>query len=71
MSQTLIQEHLITVGECLIFKAKSKIRHEYLEGEVFAMACGKRHHSFVFEQNYKRVEFLKLKLVQARSEDDR
>lgn len=37
----------MTVEEYLRFEERSKIRHEYINGEVFAMAGGKRNHSLI------------------------
>jgi Uma2 family endonuclease len=46
MSQsTATKIKLMTVEEYLDFEAKSKIRHEYMDGEIFAMAGAKRNHS--------------------------
>lgn len=48
MSQWLaIKENLINVEEYLAFEEKSKLRHEYMDGEVFLMAGGKRRHSLI------------------------
>ena len=40
-----IQESLMSEAEYLIFEEKSKIRHEFMDGEIFSMAGGKRYHS--------------------------
>jgi Uma2 family endonuclease len=45
MAQSLTKERLITVEEYLAFEEKSKIKHEYMDGEIFAMAGVKRNHS--------------------------
>lgn len=45
MNQTAAIEKLISVEEYLAFEEKSKIKHEYLNGETFAMAGAKRNHS--------------------------
>ena len=46
MSRNLaVKESLMTEAEYLIFEEKSKIKHEFMDGEVFAMAGGKRYHS--------------------------
>ena len=37
----------MTVEEYLRFERRSKIRHEYIDGEVFAMAGSKRNHSLI------------------------
>ena len=37
----------MTVEEYLAFERRSKIRHEYIDGEVFAMAGSKRNHSLI------------------------
>ena len=47
MAQTLTKQRLMTVEEYLAFEERSKIRHEYIDGEVFAMAGGKRNHSLI------------------------
>jgi Uma2 family endonuclease len=45
MAQALTKERLMTVEEYLAFEEKSKIKHEYMDGEIFAMAGVKRNHS--------------------------
>lgn len=47
MAQTVTKERLMTVEEYLAFEERSKIRHEYIDGEVFAMAGSKRNHSLI------------------------
>lgn len=47
MRSGLVKERLLTVEEYLAFETKSKIRHEYMDGEIFAMAGGKRNHSLI------------------------
>ena len=47
MAQALTKERLMTVEEYLAFERRSKIRHEYIDGEVFAMAGSKRNHSLI------------------------
>jgi Uma2 family endonuclease len=47
MGFALAKERLLTVEEYLLFEEKSKIRHEYIDGEVFAMAGSKRNHSLI------------------------
>jgi len=42
-----IKENLISVEEYLAFEEKSRLRHEYMDGEVFLMAGGKRRHSLI------------------------
>lgn len=46
MSQATAKK-LMTVEEYLAFEEKSKIRHEYMDGEIFAMAGGTRFHSLI------------------------
>ena len=38
-------EKFITEKEYLVFEAKSKIKHEYMDGEIFAMAGATRRHN--------------------------
>lgn len=47
MKQTAALEKLIPVDEYLAFEEKSKIRHEYMDGEIFAMAGARRFHSLI------------------------
>lgn len=37
-------EKLMTVEEYLAFEEKSKIKHEYMDGEIFSMAGATRKH---------------------------
>jgi Uma2 family endonuclease len=46
MSRNLaVQERLMSEAEYLIFEEKSKIRHEFMDGETFAMAGATRRHN--------------------------
>lgn len=45
MSNFATKQKLMTVEEYLEFDEKSKIRHEFMDGEVFAMAGATRKHS--------------------------
>ena len=46
MSRNLaVKEHLMSEAEYLVFEEKSHIKHEFMNGEVFAMAGGRRFHS--------------------------
>jgi Uma2 family endonuclease len=45
MAEALTKERLMTVEEYLAFEEKSKIKHEYMDGEIFAMAGVRRNHS--------------------------
>ena len=46
MSQNLaVKESLMSEAEYLAFEEKSKIKHEFMDGEIFSMAGGKRYHS--------------------------
>ncbi len=47
MGQAVAKEMLMTVEEYLAFEEKSRIRHEFIDGEVFALAGGKRNHSLI------------------------
>lgn len=47
MGFALAKERLLTVEEYLAFEEKSRIKHEYMDGEIFAMAGSKRSHSLV------------------------
>lgn len=40
-----IAEKLMSVEEYLAFEEKSRIKHEFMDGVIFAMAGGKRFHS--------------------------
>ena len=44
-SNLAVKENLMSEAEYLIFEGKSKIRHEFMDGEIFAMAGGRRFHS--------------------------
>lgn len=46
-------EKLMSVEEYLAFEAKSKYKHEYIDGEIFLMAGVKRTHSII-SQNISR-----------------
>lgn len=46
MSRNLaVQESLMSEAEYLIFEEKSKIRHEFMDGEIFSMAGATRKHN--------------------------
>ncbi len=46
MNQNLaVKESLMTEAEYLAFEEKSKIRHEFMDGEIFAMAGATRRHN--------------------------
>ncbi len=45
MNQAATAEKLISVEEYLAFEAKSKIKHEYIDGEILAMAGATRRHN--------------------------
>lgn len=45
MSQTAAAEKFISVEEYFVFEAKAKIKHEYMDGEIFAMAGATRKHN--------------------------
>ena len=46
MSQNLaVEKKLMSEDEYLIFEEKSKIRHEFMDGEIFAMAGATRRHN--------------------------
>ena len=48
MSQaTVKKDEIMTVEEYLVFEEKSKIKHEYMDGEIFAMAGATRRHNLV------------------------
>lgn len=44
MSQA-VAEKLMSEAEYLVFEAKSKIKHEFMDGEIFAMAGATRKHN--------------------------
>ena len=41
------EQRLMTVEEYFEFESKSKIRHEYMDGEIFAMSGARRNHSLI------------------------
>lgn len=43
----LKQERLLTVEQYFELELKSKIRHEYMDGEIFAMSGARRNHSLI------------------------
>ena len=46
MSRNLaVKEKIMSEAEYLAFEEKSKIKHEFMDGEIFSMAGGKRYHS--------------------------
>jgi len=46
MSQnSAVRESLMSEAEYLVFEEKSKIRHEFMDGEIFAMAGATRKHN--------------------------
>lgn len=47
MGQALAKDNLMTVEEYLAFEEKSRTKHEYMDGEIFAMAGVKRNHSLI------------------------
>lgn len=49
-----IAEKLMTEAEYLAFEEKSKIKHEYMDGEIFAMAGASRKHNLA-TANISRV----------------
>jgi Uma2 family endonuclease len=53
MSLALAKKEPITVAEYLAFEEKSKRKHEFMDGEIFAMAGVKRNHSTI-SQNISR-----------------
>ncbi len=44
-SSLAVEQRLMTEAEYLVFEEKSKIKHEFMDGEIYAMAGGKRFHS--------------------------
>lgn len=46
MSQSTV-EKLMSEAEYLVFEEKSKIRHEFMDGEIFAMAGATRKHNLL------------------------
>lgn len=54
MGHALAKDNLMTVEEYLAFEEKSRIKHEYMNGEIFAMAGVKRNHSLISSNlNYR------------------
>jgi Uma2 family endonuclease len=47
--------HNFSVLEYLEAEAKSEIRHEYIDGEVFAMAGGSKKHNLIAGNTYSRL----------------
>ena len=47
MSTVLANIGLMSVEDYLAFEAKSKVRHEYMDGEIIAMAGASRNHSLI------------------------
>lgn len=47
MSQALTKKTPMTIEQYLAFEEKSKRKHEFMDGEVFAMAEVKRNHSLI------------------------
>lgn len=43
-SNLAVKENLMSEAEYIIFEEKSKIRHEFMDGEIFAMAGATRRH---------------------------
>ncbi len=56
MSQA-IAEKLMSEQEYLAFEEKSKIRHEYMDGEIFVMAGGTRFHSLTISNIARRTAY--------------
>jgi Uma2 family endonuclease len=54
MSNLATKQKLMTEAEYLAFEEKSKIRHEFMDGEIFSMAGVKRNHS-IASTNISRV----------------
>jgi len=42
-----VAEKLISEAEYLVFEEKSKIKHEFMDGEIFAMAGATRRHNLI------------------------
>lgn len=56
MSQALAKkEKLMSVAEYLAFEEKSKRKHEFMDGEIFAMAGVKRNHSTISQNISRRI----------------
>jgi Uma2 family endonuclease len=47
MKNLATKEKLMSEAEYLAFEAKSKIRHEFMDGEIFAMAGATRKHNLI------------------------
>jgi Uma2 family endonuclease len=47
--------HYLSVPEYLEAEAKSEIRHEYIDGEIFAMAGGSKKHNLIAGNTYSRL----------------
>lgn len=47
--------HHFSILEYLEAEAKSEIRHEYIDGEVFAMAGGSKKHNLIAGNTYSRL----------------
>jgi Uma2 family endonuclease len=45
MGNLATKQKLMSETEYLVFEEKSKIKHEFMDGEIFSMAGGKRNHS--------------------------
>lgn len=43
--KSAVKENLMSEAEYLAFEEKSKIKHEFMDGEIFAMAGARRNHS--------------------------
>jgi Uma2 family endonuclease len=55
MSLALAKKEPIAVAEYLAFEEKSKRRHEFMDGEIFALAGVKRNHSTISQNISRRV----------------
>ncbi len=54
MSNLATKQKMMSEAEYLAFEEKSKIRHEFMDGEIFSMAGVKRNHSLA-STNISRV----------------
>ena len=70
--------HIFSVAEYLEAESKSEVRHEYLGGQVFAMAGGSKAHNIITLNIASRLRSLlrgnacdSLKLDQSIANDDR
>ncbi len=54
MSNLATKQKLMSEAEYLAFEEKSKLRHEFMDGEIFSMAGVKRNHSLA-STNISRV----------------